>query len=350
MKRLFVSLLFVICCYHNGFAKEPLDRHTEGDFVNGRRAITFSDGTRYDGQFKDGEICGQGTITFTDGSRYKGAFSNGEINGRGTMTFSDGSEYVGEFKDGVLSGQGTIIFPDGSAYRGEFKNNEYHGKGVWSTPHGIRYEGEFKNGRFDGQGIYSLPDGSEYIGYFKKDRFQGPGAWTSKDTDTAQDIPDTAHSEAKETDLLPGADLSDKTAVPFSGSVEPLETTLSMETDKVLPNGKNPAEAPLEDGARLMPDQMPDAENNKAVSDSSELVFSVQVGAFLSEKNAEKLADLLKEKGYEAQILLMTDYSKRSWYAVRIGSYTSLDEAQENAADFSGKENMIATVRPVDSL
>ncbi len=83
---------------------------------------------------------------------------------------------------------------------------------------------------------------------------------------------------------------------------------------------------------------------------SSKTAFSVQVGAFLSRKNAEKLTNLLKEKGYAARLLPMTDYRKRVWHAVRIGDYATHQEARENAAAFSAKEKMAAIVRPIDAL
>ena len=37
-------------------------------------------------------------------------------------TWSDGSKYVGEFKDRKKHGQGTETFPDGRKYEGEYKN------------------------------------------------------------------------------------------------------------------------------------------------------------------------------------------------------------------------------------
>ena len=50
------------------------------------------------------------------------------INGYGTFTWSNGDKYVGEFKDGNLDGQGTGTFADGHKYVGEFKDGLEHGQ------------------------------------------------------------------------------------------------------------------------------------------------------------------------------------------------------------------------------
>ena len=43
-------------------------------------------------------------------------------------TWSDGSKYVGEFKEGLPNGQGTLTSPDGSKHEGEYKNGR-----PWNT-------------------------------------------------------------------------------------------------------------------------------------------------------------------------------------------------------------------------
>jgi len=316
MKIFMISLVLVMCCCNVCLGEEAyVALKMEGESVSSQRAITFYDGSRYEGQFKDGELHGHGILTFPDGSRYEGEFRNGQMNGKGTMTFSSGSEYIGEFKDGALWGNGTITFPDGSLYEGQFKNDNYHGKGIWSSPFGIRYEGQFRNGKFDGQGIYSLPDGSRYIGYFKDDCFHGQGAWAVEGI--PNDKTDLSQPNLKKTAVINNTDTPDELALPFDETGEPENVAKSLEDEATF---------------------------------SDDLAFSVQVGAFLSKNNAEKLAFLLRENGYNARLLLLNDYANRSWYTVRLGSYSSLEKAQEQAVAFSEKENMTATVRPVDSL
>ena len=47
------------------------------------------------------------------------------VNGKGTMTYPDGQKYSGEFKDGEKHGHGTLIYADGKTVAGEFKNGEF---------------------------------------------------------------------------------------------------------------------------------------------------------------------------------------------------------------------------------
>ena len=44
------------------------------------------------------------------------------------MTYSNGDKFVGEYKDGERNGQGTYTFLDGTVYEGEWKNGEYSNK------------------------------------------------------------------------------------------------------------------------------------------------------------------------------------------------------------------------------
>ena len=46
------------------------------------------------------------------------------INGYGIYTWTDGSKYVGEHKDGNYHGQGTFTSTDGAIDKGIWKNNK----------------------------------------------------------------------------------------------------------------------------------------------------------------------------------------------------------------------------------
>jgi len=77
-------------------------------FGNGQGTETTPDGSKYVGEYKDGERNGQGTETFSNGEKYIGEFKDGKFHGQGTKTWSDGM-YVGKYRDGKLS---TGIFYD----------------------------------------------------------------------------------------------------------------------------------------------------------------------------------------------------------------------------------------------
>ena len=80
-------------------------------------------------EWKDGKFYGKGSSTFSDGSKYVAEFKNGKfLHEQGTLTFSDGSKYVGEWKNGKRHGQGTMTYPNGEKLVGEFKDGKYVGK------------------------------------------------------------------------------------------------------------------------------------------------------------------------------------------------------------------------------
>jgi hypothetical protein len=64
---------------------------------------------------------GQGTITWANGDKYEGEWKDGNTHGKGTFTWADGDKYVGEYKDGMKHGKGTFT----TMKKGLWVNNEY---------------------------------------------------------------------------------------------------------------------------------------------------------------------------------------------------------------------------------
>jgi len=75
-------------------------------FPEGLGSLTYPDGGKYEGEFKDSKEHGQGTYTFGkgkwEGDKYVGEFKDGKQHGKGTLTSRFGKEYIGEFKEGTL--------------------------------------------------------------------------------------------------------------------------------------------------------------------------------------------------------------------------------------------------------
>jgi cell division septation protein DedD len=78
--------------------------------------------------------------------------------------------------------------------------------------------------------------------------------------------------------------------------------------------------------------------------------YCLQIGSFASMDEARKLQTELKDKGYEAVIFDQIDSERRTWHAVRIGAYPTLQAASEAAAQFSDKVRKQALVRRTNSL
>ena len=106
---------------------------------------------------------GQGTYTYANGSKYVGEYKDGEKHGQGTKTLADGSKYVGEWRGNKMYGQGTVIFYNGNKYVGEMKDDLSHGEGTFTFANGGNYVGEFKDGKMHGQGTLTRADGSIYF-------------------------------------------------------------------------------------------------------------------------------------------------------------------------------------------
>jgi len=164
-------IIFLISCTTIPSITYEGDVNEEGKY-HGKGVITYPNGEKYVGEFKDGKRNGQGTYTFPDSSKYVGEFKDGLRNGQGTYTFPDSSKYVGEFKDGLRNGQGTFTFLDGTKYVGEWKDGKYNGQGTLTWSDGRKYVGEFKDDKRNGKGVFFKVNGEIQSGTFSNDIFQ----------------------------------------------------------------------------------------------------------------------------------------------------------------------------------
>lgn len=91
----------------------------------------MEDGSRYEGEYKNGKRDGRGVQTWPDKARYEGTFRDGERSGYGVFTWPNGNRYEGTFKDGKKAGNGTFTWADKSKYVGAYKNGQRHGPGIF---------------------------------------------------------------------------------------------------------------------------------------------------------------------------------------------------------------------------
>ena len=118
---------------------------------NCQGAFNYTNGDRYEGEFRDGKLSGQGTYYFLadnefKGDKYVGELKDGSVYGQGTYTFANGDMYEGEYKDGVSNGQGTYKWANGDKYVGEWKDNQRTGRGIiYSAIGSIKDSGIYKD-------------------------------------------------------------------------------------------------------------------------------------------------------------------------------------------------------------
>ena len=116
------------------------------DTLNGYGRINCSDLDRvYEGEFKDGELHGNGKIIYDD-MTLEGRFENGDFK-EGKVLLTDGTVHQGVFKGFYLHGQGKIILPNETVEEeGVFESGILHGQGKRVYPNGIVEEGLFNYG------------------------------------------------------------------------------------------------------------------------------------------------------------------------------------------------------------
>ena len=66
-----------------------------------------------------------GTLTYPNGNKYVGEFRNNYRHGHFTVTYPNGDKYVGEYRHDQKNGQGTFIYADGRIKEGIWRGNEF---------------------------------------------------------------------------------------------------------------------------------------------------------------------------------------------------------------------------------
>ena len=130
--------------------------HYEGEFHNdskhGKGKIKFYNNSSesYEGEFKNGEITGQGFYTWKNKHTYLGEFLCGKMHGKGLYKWPDGNQYEGEYIYGIKEGFGEFKWADGRVYKGPFKKGKQHGNGKL-TVNGTTFDAVFENGKYMGE-------------------------------------------------------------------------------------------------------------------------------------------------------------------------------------------------------
>ena len=86
----------------------------------------------YTGHVKDGRVHGVGVCIYTDGSRYQGDWRAGLKDGRGTHSFASGDQFEGEWENGWMHGLGVYTWKIGDKYIGEVNFGRIHGFGTYT--------------------------------------------------------------------------------------------------------------------------------------------------------------------------------------------------------------------------
>ena len=158
----------------------------EGQYKDGKKHGTGTqtwgrgswEGDRYEGQWKDGKRHGTGTYTEANGDTYEGQYKDGKRHGTGTYTWANGDKYEGQWQDDKMHGTGSLFEPEVGCYSGSFRRGERHGVGKQTYLNGTKYEGQWENGKKRGGGTWWSGGGTKYEGQWKNDKKHGTGTET----------------------------------------------------------------------------------------------------------------------------------------------------------------------------
>lgn len=147
----------------------------KNDMANGKGRLIHSDGDVYIGDWLNDKAHGFGVYTHMDGAKYEGEWKEDKQHGSGIETWPDNARYDGDYEYGKKHGKGTFHWADGSVYKGEFQHNNIHGKGVYVWSDQRKYDGDWVNNKMEGRGIFTWIDGRFYEGEYKDDKKEGKG-------------------------------------------------------------------------------------------------------------------------------------------------------------------------------
>ena len=111
---------------------------------------------------ENNELEFRGMVTLENGAKYQGEWIKGTNirQGKGVQIWSDGSKYEGWWRNNKANGKGRLIHADGDVFEGQWKNDKAHGTGKYSHLDGAQYEGEWEEDRQHGYGVETWPDGA----------------------------------------------------------------------------------------------------------------------------------------------------------------------------------------------
>jgi hypothetical protein len=158
---------------YNGYGKEynldgsmRYDGEWLNDKMNGKGVFFINKMIRYEGDMKDGKMCGNGKLldNIENIILYDGGFEDNKKCGYGIEYNRDGvTIYIGNFEDNERKGKGT-------EYITEYKVKEYNENSI------LIYEGDVFNGEKNGKGKYTcMLTNTEYDGEWKDNKRHGKG-------------------------------------------------------------------------------------------------------------------------------------------------------------------------------
>ena len=106
----------------------------KGNCYNGNGTFLYSNGDKYKGRWKSGQMQGMGKYEYAIGDRYDGQFHFNKKDGTGTYVWKDKSSYVGQWKNDLREGYGVYKWTNSSTYAGFWKEGKIIDITIGETP------------------------------------------------------------------------------------------------------------------------------------------------------------------------------------------------------------------------
>ena len=114
---------------------------------HGKGLLTYKDGSSVEGMFENGKMVTQiqdSPAKRSDGSK---CLEGDCKTGYGTLDFPKGDKYQGNFVNGAMHGQGNLFFNNGIVLSGKFENNKLVSGEMFGENKSYYYKGTFQNSK-----------------------------------------------------------------------------------------------------------------------------------------------------------------------------------------------------------
>lgn len=166
----------------------------------------------------------------------------------------------------------------------------------------------------------------EFRELFPQDPRLNPAIFLDKEIDEAKEDQDKQMQEMLFSDKPGGAE----GGVPVEGQAAPAAEPAPAEKPKPVAAAPKPAPEPKLPTVQLPPMAPAGAQSS----------YTIDLGSFRSEANAESFAQEIHKRGYPVEIDAQRDAFGQGWYYVRLGHYPDSIEAAQQLEAFESREGI----------
>ncbi len=118
----------------------------------------------------------------------------------------------------------------------------------------------------------------------------------------------------------------------------PQKETSESINQELASHAKAQAEKVPEEKIKAQPAEPKSKPTQQAPASQTQNNYWIQVGAFSSQQNANAMAEEYKSKGYNAVVLAPSSSDRTKLYRVRLGGYSSREEAEQARENLARQE------------